>query len=131
MTWQGGSAIFGMSGGFHADMMIRRLSGFVLIYSSNEQVTTLLGEYKTEEALAMPFAAQVRKKWGSVSKPKTTSVGGSHFLASKRFGPVGIFNTSFDMRAQAQEIKGIGVYCNQEKIKMLGGEFEEGDIIKI
>ncbi len=66
--------------------------------------------------------------FGDVDK---INVFGRNLTVEKRFGHVGIFNTNFDMRAQGQEIKGIGVYCNQEKIKMLGGELEEGDIIKI
>jgi hypothetical protein len=42
-----------------------------------------------------------------------------------------IFEANFEVFANDCKIKGIGVYCNQEKIKLIGGEFEEGDILKL
>ncbi|MFH1101518.1 MAG: hypothetical protein V1726_05750 [Methanobacteriota archaeon] len=44
---------------------------------------------------------------------------------------IGIFETNFEVIANDQKVKGIGIYCNQEKIKLIGGIFQEGDIIEI
>ena len=51
----------------------------------------------------------------------------SHFLHNA----VGIFDARFKIYANRQRIRGIGIYCNQEKIKLVGGTFNEGDILKI
>ncbi|WP_324735988.1 hypothetical protein VFC49_02115 [Thermococcus sp. SY098] len=44
---------------------------------------------------------------------------------------VGIFNADFQIFANQQKVKGIGIYCNQEKIKLIGGKFEIGDVVEI
>ena len=44
---------------------------------------------------------------------------------------VGIFNADFQIFANGQKVRGIGIYCNQERIKLIGGEFEIGDIVEI
>jgi len=42
-----------------------------------------------------------------------------------------LFETRFNILANDQHIIGIGVYCNQKKIKMIGGDFREGEVVKI
>jgi len=44
---------------------------------------------------------------------------------------VGIFNADFEIFVDGQKVKGIGLYCNEERIKLIGGEFREGDIVEI
>ncbi|AHF80107.1 hypothetical protein [Thermococcus paralvinellae] len=44
---------------------------------------------------------------------------------------VSLFGVDFQIFANEQKVKGIGIYCNQEKIKLIGGEFEVGDVLKI
>ena len=38
-----------------------------------------------------------------------------------------LFNAEFEIYANGQKVKGIGIYCNQEKIKLIGGKFNEGE----
>jgi len=52
-------------------------------------------------------------------------------LEEKSFGKVRVFDTDFKVFANNQRVKGIGVYCNQEKIKLIGGNFKEGDVVKL
>ncbi len=42
-----------------------------------------------------------------------------------------LFDSQFYLYANSQKIKGIGTYSNLELVKMLGGNFEEGEIIEI
>ncbi len=42
---------------------------------------------------------------------------------------VGLFKTRFDVFANDQIVRGIGIYCNQKKIKMIGGDFREGEVV--
>ncbi|MDK2870516.1 MAG: hypothetical protein PWP39_1751, partial [Pyrococcus sp.] len=44
---------------------------------------------------------------------------------------VGIFKPNFEVLANGVKVRGIGVYCNEERVKLIGGNFEVGDIIKI
>ncbi len=44
---------------------------------------------------------------------------------------VSIFPAKFSVLADGQRVRGIGIYCNQPRIKLLGGEFEVGDVVKI
>lgn len=43
----------------------------------------------------------------------------------------GIFDTNFKVLANGREVRGIGVYCNERRIKLIGGEFEEGDVVEV
>jgi len=49
----------------------------------------------------------------------------------RRFDNIGLFNISLDLQVEGQKVTGIGIYCNQEKIKLIGGNFEVGEKIKI
>ncbi|USH00071.1 hypothetical protein K1720_00865 [Thermococcus argininiproducens] len=44
---------------------------------------------------------------------------------------VGIFTTDFRVFANEREIKGIGVYCNEDRVKLIGGELDVGDLVKL
>lgn len=44
---------------------------------------------------------------------------------------VGIFKADFKVFANGKEVKGVGVYCNEEKVKLIGGDFEVGEIIEL
>ncbi len=66
--------------------------------------------------------------FGNVEKIKLF---GREFNVEKKHGEIGIFYADFPLRVEGQKIRGIGVYCNQEKIKLLGGYFEEGEKIRI
>ncbi|WP_457754005.1 hypothetical protein [Thermococcus sp.] len=44
---------------------------------------------------------------------------------------VGIFNADFQIFANWQKVRGIGIYCNQERIKLIGGKFGVGDTVEI
>lgn len=52
-------------------------------------------------------------------------------LEKKLLTRVGLFETKFEVFTNDQKVKGIGIYCNQEKIKLIGGEFREGEIITL
>jgi len=52
-------------------------------------------------------------------------------LKEKLSTGVGLFETGFDVFANDQHVRGIGVYCNQKKIKMIGGDFREGEVVKL
>ncbi|AEH24869.1 hypothetical protein [Pyrococcus yayanosii] len=43
---------------------------------------------------------------------------------------VSIFDAAFTITANGKRV-GIGIYCNQERIKLVGGSFEEGDVITL
>lgn len=51
-------------------------------------------------------------------------------VKEKLSNDAGIFETNFEVFANGQKVRGIGVYCNQ-KIKLIGGEFREGDIVEL
>ncbi|ACJ15784.1 hypothetical protein TON_0299 [Thermococcus onnurineus NA1] len=40
-----------------------------------------------------------------------------------------IFRADFEIMANGEKAIGVGIYCNQEKLKLVGGNFEEGEII--
>ena len=42
-----------------------------------------------------------------------------------------IFEIDFEVFADDQKVGGIGIYCNQKKLKLIGGDFREGDIVQI
>jgi hypothetical protein len=42
-----------------------------------------------------------------------------------------LFKTRFNVFVNDQLIRGIGIYCNQNKIKMIGGDFREDEVVKI
>ncbi|AEC52782.1 hypothetical protein PNA2_1867 [Pyrococcus sp. NA2] len=44
---------------------------------------------------------------------------------------VGIFKPSFEVIANGRKVKGFGVYCNERRIKLIGGNFEVGERVKI
>lgn len=52
-------------------------------------------------------------------------------LQEKNFDKVRFFDADFEVFANNQRVKGIGVYCNQGKVKLIGGEFKEGDVVKL
>ncbi len=43
----------------------------------------------------------------------------------------GLFEARFRVLANGQEVRGAGIYCNQERIKLIGGNFEEGDVVEV
>lgn len=66
------------------------------------------------------------------SKLKEVEIFGAKFSVSQELpNGVGIFNADFQIFANGQKVKGIGIYCNQEKIKLIGGEFVVGDVMEI
>ena len=56
---------------------------------------------------------------------------GRTFQIEHRIRGAGIFSTDFKLQAGSQKITGIGVFCNQQRIKLIGGDFEEGEEIEI
>jgi len=44
---------------------------------------------------------------------------------------VGVFNADFDVFANGIKVKGVGVFCNEEKVKLIGGDFEIGDTMEL
>ncbi len=48
-----------------------------------------------------------------------------------RIGNVGIFSTNFRIFASGAQVQGIGVYCNQPMIKLIGGRFEVGEVVEL
>ncbi len=71
-------------------------------------------------------------KYGAVfGNVEKINLFGREFKVEKKYGEIGIFSADFPLRVEGQKIKGIGVYCNQEKIKLLGGDFEEGEKIRM
>ena len=70
-------------------------------------------------------------KYGAVfGNVEKINLFGRDFKVEKK-GEIGIFYADFPLRVEGQKIRGIGIYCNQEKIKLLGGDFEEGEKIRI
>ena len=52
-------------------------------------------------------------------------------LTEKLSARIKLFETRFNVFANNQLIRGIGVYCNQNKIKMIGGDFKDDEVVKI
>ncbi len=53
-------------------------------------------------------------------------------LSGKRLhSNVWLFQSKFKVYANGKEVKGVGVYCNNPRFKLLGDDFEEGDIINL
>lgn len=44
---------------------------------------------------------------------------------------VGIFKANFEVLANGNKVRGVGVYCNEGRIKLIGGDFEVGDAVNI
>jgi len=44
---------------------------------------------------------------------------------------VSLFDADFSIYANGQRIKGIGAFCNQPFVKLIGGNFDEGDTISL
>lgn len=44
---------------------------------------------------------------------------------------VGIFKASFEVFANGSRVKGVGVYCNERRVKLIGGDFEVGEVVEI
>lgn len=44
---------------------------------------------------------------------------------------VGVFKADFDVFANGIKVKGVGVFCNEEKLKLIGGDFEIGDTMEL
>lgn len=42
-----------------------------------------------------------------------------------------VFSEEFVVFANGQKVRGIGIYCNEERIKLIGGKFEKGDVVEI
>ncbi|AIF69011.1 hypothetical protein PAP_02955 [Palaeococcus pacificus DY20341] len=53
------------------------------------------------------------------------------YIKEKLANGVGIFDADFEIFVNDQKVKGIGIYCNEERIKLIGGEFRERDIVEI
>ncbi|MPW39646.1 hypothetical protein GBV73_08170 [Thermococcus sp. 101 C5] len=43
----------------------------------------------------------------------------------------GIFKANFGVLANGKMVKGVGVYCNEGRVKLIGGEFEVGDVVEL
>jgi len=72
-------------------------------------------------------------KYGAIfGKEKEANIFGKSVLIKEYLhNKVGIFEANFKIFANGQRIKGIGIYCNQEKIKLIGNSFKEGDIVEM
>jgi len=44
---------------------------------------------------------------------------------------VGIFEANFEVFANGRKVKGVGVYCNERRIKLISGNFEVGEVVEI
>ncbi len=71
--------------------------------------------------------------YGAVfSHAKEIEVFGLSLPAEKELpNGISLFKSHFRVLANEQEVKGIGIYCNQKRIKLIGGNFEEGDVVEI
>ncbi len=59
--------------------------------------------------------------YGAVFSPvRAVEIFGQIARVEKRFGFGGLFRFSFQLYANGKKIKGIGVYCNQPRIKIIG-----------
>ncbi len=57
------------------------------------------------------------------------NVFGLNVNVSGKIGSAAIFKADFRILANSREVRGIGLYCNQPRVKLIGGDFEEGDTI--
>jgi len=72
-------------------------------------------------------------RYGAVfGSAEEVEIFGLKIPAEKRLpNGVTLFEARFQVLANGQEVKGVGIYCNQEMIKLIGGSFEVGDLVKI
>lgn len=56
---------------------------------------------------------------------------GAEIKPKERINGFSVFGEEFAVFANGQKVRGIGIYCNEERVKLIGGKFEEGDIVEV
>ena len=95
-------------------------------------------EWFFEELLARHFKLQPIK----IAKPeleidialreyKKIELFGAEIKPKEKISGFSVFGEEFAVFANGQKVRGIGIYCNEERVKLIGGKFEEGDIVEV
>jgi len=56
---------------------------------------------------------------------------GLELSPQKIYEDIALFSTNFKIKANGKEVKGIGVYCRNPRIKLIGGNFDVGERIRL
>ncbi|USS39813.1 hypothetical protein NF865_05360 [Thermococcus aggregans] len=71
-------------------------------------------------------------RYGAIFDGKVAELFGKTFRPDELLpNGVGIFKANFGVFANGIKVKGVGVYCNEERVKLIGGDFEVGDVVEI
>ncbi|MCD6525160.1 MAG: hypothetical protein J7K48_09300 [Thermococcus sp.] len=71
-------------------------------------------------------------KYGAIFNGKEAELFGKPLEATEVLpNGVGIFTANFEVFASEQKVRGVGVYCNEGRVKLIGGDLEVGEVIEI